>query len=158
MDNKYQRKTLNIYVSKHYQETFHVWNIPLDKTSSDSLIVSYTYHQIFDLEMIDELKVQALVYMIYERAGIRRFIQSCYQEEKEYFTLLLYHKYFRRLVRSYFNFINITDEQVHEFLISNSLQFKEGLLEIENKMKMIDINAYRAYMVLINNYMIQKFE
>ena len=42
MVSQYQRKTINAYISSHYQEMFHVWNVPLDQNhySLDNLIVS----------------------------------------------------------------------------------------------------------------------
>lgn len=50
------------------QEMFYVWNVPLKKehNSSNNLVVSYTFHQIFDMEMSDELKAEAMLALIKE--------------------------------------------------------------------------------------------
>ena len=76
MVSQYQRKTINAYISSHYQEMFHVWNVPLDQNhySLDNLIVSYTYYQVFDLKMSDEQRANAIIALIKERAGIRQYI------------------------------------------------------------------------------------
>ena len=159
MVSGYQRKTINVSISNYYQEMFHVWNVPLDKNhhSSDNLIVFYTYHQTFNLKMPDELKAKAIIALIKERAGIRQYIQSHYREEQEYFSLLIYQTYFRRLVRDTFNFISIMDEQVDSVLTTKDPHVQRDLLEIERKMKLADPQAYQAFMILINNYIMQKY-
>lgn len=158
MGSGYQRKTINVSISNYYQEMFHIWNVPLDQNhySSDNLIVFYTYHQAFDLEMPNEFKSKAIIALIKERAGIRQYIQSHYREEQEYFSLLIYQTYFRRLVRDTFNFISIMDEQVDNVTTKDS-HVQSDLLEIERKMKLVDPQTYQAFMVLINNYIMQKY-
>ena len=127
MVSQYQRKTINAYISSHYQEMFHVWNVPLDQNhySLDNLIVSYT--------------------------------QSCYHEEEEYFSLLIYQMYFRRLIRDTFNCINIMDEQVENIFSTRDKRVQSDLLGIERKMKVTDFQAYQSFMALINNYVMQKY-
>lgn len=160
MVSEYQRKTINVSISSHYQEMFHVWNVPLDQKhhSSDNLIVFYTYHQVFNLKMSDELKAKSIVALIKERAGIRQYIQSYYHEEKEYFSLLVYQVYFRRLIRDTFNFISIMDEQVENILTTKDPHVQSDFLEIERKMKLVDSQTYQTFMVLINNYVMQKYK
>ena len=159
MVSQYQRKTINAYISSHYQEMFHVWNVPLDQNhySLDNLIVSYTYHQVFDLKMSDEQRANAIIALIKERAGIRQYIQSCYHEEEEYFSLLIYQMYFRRLIRDTFNCINIMDEQVENIFSTRDKRVQSNLLGIERKMKVTDFQAYQSFMALINNYVMQKY-
>lgn len=159
MISEYQRKIINVSISNYYQEMFHVWNVPLDQNhhSSDNLIVSYTYHQAFGLKMPNELKAKAIIALIKERAGIRQYIQSHYREEQEYFSLLIYQTYFRRLVRDTFNFISIMDEQVDNVLTTKDSHVQSDLLEIERKIKLVDPQTYQAFMVLINNYIMQKY-
>ena len=159
MGSGYQRKTINVSISNYYQEMFHIWNVPLDQNhhSSDNLIVFYTYHQAFDLEMSNEFKAKAIIALIKERAGIRQYIQSHYREEQEYFSLLIYQTYFRRLVRDTFNFISIIDEQIDNVLTTKDSHVQSDLLEIERKMKLVDPQTYQAFMVLINNYIMQKY-
>lgn len=159
MVSQYQRKTINAYISSHYQEMFHVWNVPLDQNhySLDNLIVSYTYHQVFDLKMSDEQRANAIIALIKERASIRQYIQSCYHEEEEYFSLLIYQMYFRRLIRDTFNCINIMDEQVENIFSTRDKRVQSDLLGIERKMKVTDYQAYQSFMALINNYVMQKY-
>lgn len=159
MGSGYQRKTINVSISNYYQEMFYIWNVPLDQNhhSSDNLIVFYTYHQAFDLEMPNKFKAKAIIALIKERAGIRQYIQSHYREEQEYFSLLIYQTYFRRLVRDTFNFISIIDEQIDNVLTTKDSHVQSDLLEIERKMKLVDPQTYQAFMVLINNYIMQKY-
>lgn len=159
MVNGYQRKMVNVFISSQYQESFYVWNVPVDKehNSSDNLVISYTFHQIFDKEMSNELKAEAIFVLIKERAGIRQYIQSRYREEPEYLTMVVYQKYFRRLIRYYFNFISIMDEHVDKYL-QDDPRVKEDLIEIESKMKATDLHAYLAFLALINNYMMEKYD
>lgn len=158
MSNVYQRKTINVFISNRYQEMLHLWNVPLNEENllPDQLIVSYTYHQALNLEMPDDLKVDALIYIIHERAGIHRYIKSRYAQEEEYFTLIVYNKYFRRLIRNYFNLINILDETVN-IIMKYKLQLRDEILEIEEKMKVADPRAFQAFMTLINNYIMEKY-
>ena len=159
MSNTYQRKKINVFISSQYQEMFYVWNVPLDKdhNSPDNLVISYTFHQLFDKEMSNESKAEAMLVLIKERAGIRQYIQSRYREEPEYLTMVVYQKYFRRLIRYYFNFINIMDEYVDKYL-QNDPRVKEDLIEIERKMKATDLHSYLAFLALINNYMMEKYD
>ena len=62
MMNKYQRKTINVFISNHYQEVFHIWNVPVDEKNilPNHLIASYTYHQALNLEMPEELRTKAV--------------------------------------------------------------------------------------------------
>lgn len=50
--------------------------------SLDNLIVSYMYHQVFDLKMSDEQRENTIIDLIKERTGIRKYIESCYHEEE----------------------------------------------------------------------------
>lgn len=68
--------------------------------------------------------------------------------------MVVYQKYFRRLIRYYFNFICIMDEHVDKYLQDDS-RIKEDLLKIKNKMKTTDSHAYLA---LINNYIMEKYD
>lgn len=131
MVSQYQRKTINAYISSHYQ--------------------------VFDLKMSDEQRANAIIALIKERAGIRQYIQSCYHEEEEYFSLLIYQMYFRRLIRDTFNCINIMDEQVENIFSTRDKRVQSDLLGIERKMKVTDFQAYQSFMALINNYVMQKY-
>ena len=49
------------------------------------------------------------------------------------------------------------DEQVKN-LMDYCLPFQNDILEIEKNMKITDPQAYQAFMTLINNYIMQKYD